>query len=62
METLEEIIALMELFKKDTLSVFKYGNYRASIRARKNLQKIKELTPKMRKIIRDELPNHDRNN
>lgn len=45
METLKEMKLLMEKISVDTYKVDKKGNHSASIRARKNSQRLKELVP-----------------
>ena len=64
METLFKIKELVEKMSIDTYKTHK-GNHSASIRARKYAQEIKELVPKFRKEILDEiksLPKKQRKN
>jgi hypothetical protein len=57
MDTLLKIKELVEKMSVDTNKTFK-GNHSASIRARKYSQEIKELIPKFRKEILQEIKSH----
>jgi hypothetical protein len=59
METLKIIKELVEQMSIDTKKVVEKGNKSASIRARKNAQKVKHLIQSYRKDILDEIRKYD---
>lgn len=61
METLQEMKELLEKISVDTYKVFNKGNHSASIRSRKNAQKLKELIPVFRKEILTEIKKKKKN-
>ncbi len=61
METLQIIKDLLEKMSIDTSKVYQKGNKSASIRARQLAQEIKELIPKYRKEILNEIKRHGKN-
>lgn len=59
METLQKIKDLVEKISIDTAKVFEKGNKSASIRARKNAQKIKNIIQEYRREILIEIKRHE---
>jgi hypothetical protein len=59
METLTKIKELVEQMSIDTQKVVEKGNKSASIRARKNAQKVKSLIQSYRKEVLDEIRKYD---
>lgn len=59
METLNKIKELVEKMSIDTQKVVEKGNKSASIRARKNAQKVKSLIQSYRKEVLDEIRKYD---
>jgi hypothetical protein len=59
METLKTIKDLVEKLSIDSTKVFEKGNRSASVRARKYAQEIREIMPKFRKEILNEIKKND---
>lgn len=61
MDTLKSIKELVEKISIDVSKVYEKGNKSASIRARKNLQELKQLSGIARKEILEEIKKHEDN-